>query len=333
MNVENALRKTISLVIVFITLTTCIPLRVSAAPQGLSQQAATAFLPFVTSAPPVQRHLLFAYYYTWFDPTSWDTGKLDLPLLGKYSSDDETVLRQHVLWAKSAGIDGFIVGWRSTTTGNRRLGKLLAIADQENFKILMIYQSLDAARNPFPITTINADFDTFISTFANHPSLRVFAKPMMIWSGIWMYSAQDVDNATKTRRNSLLILGTARDVADYERVAASLDGNAYYWSSVDPLTQGGYQDKLNAMSDAVHQHHGLWIAPAAPGFDARLIGGSKVVPRNDGQTLILEMNAARQSSPDAIGLISWNEFSENTYVEPSVNYGTRYLDVLKSITP
>jgi hypothetical protein len=35
-----------------------------------------------------------------------------------------------------------------------------------------------------------------------------------------------------------------------------------------------------------------------------------------------------QSSPDAIGLISWNEFSENSHVEPSENYGDRYLKVL-----
>ena len=29
-----------------------------------------------------------------------------------------------------------------------------------------------------------------------------------------------------------------------------------------------------------------------------------------------------------MGLISWNEFSENSHVEPSRNYGRRYLDVL-----
>jgi hypothetical protein len=37
------------------------------------------------------------------------------------------------------------------------------------------------------------------------------------------------------------------------------------------------------------------------------------------------------SSPDLLGLISWNEFSENTYVEPSELYGRRYLDVLKEL--
>jgi hypothetical protein len=72
----------------------------------------------------------------------------------------------------------------------------------------------------------------------------------------------------------------------------------------------------------------LWIAPAAPGFDARLIGGTRVVERNEGDTLLQQLETALRSSPDAIGLISWNEFSENTHIEPSQNYGVRYLEVL-----
>jgi hypothetical protein len=32
-----------------------------------------------------------------------------------------------------------------------------------------------------------------------------------------------------------------------------------------------------------------------------------------------------------IGLISWNEFSENSHIEPSENYGSRYLEVLADI--
>ena len=32
-----------------------------------------------------------------------------------------------------------------------------------------------------------------------------------------------------------------------------------------------------------------------------------------------------RSSPDVLGLISWNEFSENTHVEPSEQFGDRYV--------
>jgi len=85
------------------------------------------------------------------------------------------------------------------------------------------------------------------------------------------------------------------------------------------------------MSAAVHADGKYWIAPFAPGFDARLVGGTKAVPRKNGDTLRTEYAAALKSSPDALGLISWNEFSENTYVEPSKDFGRRYLDVLSEL--
>jgi len=56
-------------------------------------------------------------------------------LLGWYSSDDRAVMLQQVQWAKSAGIDGFIVSWKSTDVLNRRLEQLIEVAEQENFKL------------------------------------------------------------------------------------------------------------------------------------------------------------------------------------------------------
>ena len=70
----------------------------------------------------------------------------------------------------------------------------------------------------------------------------------------------------------------------------------------------------------------------APGFDARLVGGTSSIDRMDGETLRAEWNAAISSRPAAVGVISWNEFSENTHVEPSKAYGNRYLDVLAELT-
>jgi hypothetical protein len=114
-------------------------------------------------------------------------------------------------------------------------------------------------------------------------------------------------------------------------VAPFVDGNAYYWASVNPRTYPGQASKLSGMGAAVHARGGLWIPSAAPGFDARKVGGTSVVERREGGTLRAELAAAASSAPDAIGLISWNEFSENTHVEPSRNYGSRYLELLADL--
>lgn len=313
---------------------------------------ALAILPIAASPPthaagePGESPIpVLAYYYIWFDEASWDRAKIDYPALGRYGSDDPEVMRQHVLWAKEAGIDGFIVSWKSTLPLDRRLEQLIEIARDEDFKLAIMYQGLDFHRAAQPIERVAADIDHFISTYAHDPVFDVLGgPPLVIWSGTWEYTAQEIGSVTGTRSlNSgcdwtsdldprcVQLLATERNVDGVERLAGLVDGNAYYWSSVNPDTYPEYPEKLVAMRDAVKETDGIWIAPAAPGFDARMIGGSTLVERRDGDTLRRQLDAAYASSPDAIGLISWNEFSENSHVEPSELHGTTALAVLADV--
>jgi hypothetical protein len=143
-----------------------------------------------------------------------------------------------------------------------------------------------------------------------------------------MYSAADIARVTQLVRPGIMVLASEKSVAGYDRLAESVDGDAYYWSSVNPDTNTGYLEKLVDLSNAIHDHDGLWIAPAAAGFDARQIGGKTIVDRQDGEVLQHELATANASAPDALGVISWNEFSENSHIEPSKKYGFRYLQVL-----
>jgi hypothetical protein len=181
------------------------------------------------------------------------------------------------------------------------------------------------------VSQIDADLSYFIDHYADDPAFSLYEKPLVIWSGTWEYSREDVQNVVLGKREHILILASEKNVDGYARLADLVDGDAYYWSSVNPDTFPNYAGKLTGMSEAVHANGGLWIAPASPGFDARLIGGTTVVDRKDGQTLQTQFSTAMQSSPDAIGLISWNEFSENSHIEPSENYDHRYLRVLANI--
>jgi Glycosyl hydrolase family 71 len=275
---------------------------------------------------------LFAYYYIWFSRSSWSRAKKDLPLIGGYSSSDPAVLRHQIQQAKSAGIGGFIVSWKDTPLNDVRLRLLMTVAAKEHFKLAMIYQGLDFYRHPLPTSKVAADFVKFRDEFASSPVFfRVKGKPLTIWSGTWAFSYDQVAQVTRAVRPSMLVLCTEKNVAGFTRLASITDGDAYYWSSVNPSTQTGYQAKLDRMSQAVHHDGKYWIAPLAPGFDARMVGGQHIVPRNKGQTLRAEYAAAVGSAPNMLGLISWNEFSENSYVEPSKHYGYQSLDVLRQL--
>jgi hypothetical protein len=288
--------------------------------------AATPAAP--AAAPPVP---LLAYYYIWFDTSSWDRAKDDYPELGRYSSDDPAVMARHVELAKRAGIDGFIVSWKSTPNLNRRLEQLSRIAAANRFKLALIYEGLDFHRNPLPVEQVRRDFAEAADRYTRSPAFGIFDRPAVIWSGTWRFSRAEVARAVQPVRDRLLVLASEKDPEGVRRLAGLVDGDAYYWSSADPLRTPEFREKLAAMERTVHGQGGRWIAPAAPGFDARKVGGTKVVERRDGATLVASLGAARASSPDAVGLISWNEFSESSYVEPSRRYGRRYLDVLASL--
>jgi hypothetical protein len=307
---------------------------------GLTACSATLPVPQLRRADPHPQSLaglardtqppVFAYYYIWFDPTSWDHAKRDYPILGRYASDDRQVMRQHIRWAKLAGIEGFIVSWKSTDKLNARLEKLAEIAAQEAFSLALIYQGLDVERKPISVEKVDVDLDYFTAHYRHHPAFAHFARPLVIWSGTWGFTHEEIAMVASHHRRELLLLASERNQRGYERIAALVAGNAYYWSSVNPATYPNYPGKLIAFGQAVHAHHGIWIAPAAPGFDARLLGGTTVVEREDGAILQQQLQGALQSQPEVIGVISWNEFSENSHIEPSEAYGARSLEVLSA---
>jgi hypothetical protein len=329
-------------------LTTCALLALLLLPMAWSPSRAettpTVATPTTSEAPnsgacpdrplgQLDRTPVLAHFYMWFSASSWSRAKTDFPAVGRYSSDQISVVRRQVAQARAAGIDGFMVGWRSTDELNSRLGALRGVAAESNFKLGITYQAQDFNRNRLPVAQVRDDLQQLAATYADDPVFHVLGpRPVVALSGTWNYSADELRSIIEPVEPKLMVLATEKSPQDYERVASVVDGELYYWSSADPQTTGKYRDKLLTMSNLVREHCGTWIAPVAPGFDARQIGGKSVVDRRDGATLRSSWEAALATVPDAIGVISWNEFSENTYIEPSEKYGTRYLDVLRALT-
>jgi LPXTG-motif cell wall-anchored protein len=281
------------------------------------------------SASPVP---VLAYYYQWFNASSWNRAKIDYPLLGRYSSDEGSVMRRQVAWAQQVGIDGFIVSWKGTPTLDRRLRRMVGVAQRARFHLALIYEGLDFHRDPLPLAQVRADLLQFARRYGHAAPFRLFGpRPVVVWSGTWRYTRTQVASVTRAVRGSLLVLASERNAAAYARLADVVDGDAYYWSSADPFHTPGYARKLRSMGRAVHRRHGLWIAPATAGFDARLIGGTRVVSRRGGATLRRSLDVAATTAPDAVGVISWNEFSENSHIEPSRAYGFQELRTLAQV--
>jgi glycosyl hydrolase family 99 len=274
---------------------------------------------------------VLAYYYIWFNASSWNRAKIDYPLAGRYSSDDVAVMRQQVSQAQHAGISGFMVSWKDTPLLDRRLAKIEDVAAAAHFKLGIVFEGRDFHGKPLSMTEVERSFRYLIAHYGKNPVFHIFGKPLVAWSGTWAYTRPELAMVSHAYGAKLTLLAMEKDPAQYQSVAGLFRGDAYYWSSVDPLHTPRYAQKLGEFSAVVHRQGGLWIAPAAPGFDARLVGGTRVISRRNGQTLRLEINAAIGSGADAIGLISWNEYSENSEVEPDRTYGGTALKVIATI--
>jgi len=277
---------------------------------------------------------VFAYYYVWFRPGSWDRAKTDLPLLGAYDSADPAVVAQHIRWAREAGINGFIVSWKHEARLDAPLALLVDEARRQNFKLILLYEGLDFQRNPLPVSQVSSDLQWFLATYGSNPVFDVWGQPAVIWSGTWKFSSPDVAKvrATLRARAKVLLLGSERSASDFAARSALFDGDAYYWSSADPQLTPGYQKRLDDLAAAVRASGGRWVAPIVPGFDARLVGGSSVVSRRSGDTYRASWAGAVSSDPSALGIISWNEFSENSHIEPSRSNQYSYLDLTAQLT-
>ena len=313
---------------------------VAVAPVILGASPAASVAPAPTAAPSASvtavgvRPLVFAYYYIWYTETSWRRAKIDLPQLGKYDSRDRAVVAQQMRWVRDAGIDGLIVSWKHETRLDAALSVVVDEAAKAGVKLILLYQGLDFDRLPLDPGTVGTDLSWFLDRYGSAEPFRIFGgRPLIVWSGTWGYKPTEIAGvrAAIGAPDRALLLGSERSADDYAARARLFDGDAYYWSSPDPLTTPRYQTRLDDLAATVRADGGRWIAPAAPGFDARLIGGTSIVDRRDGQTLRAAWSGALQTNPDVLGVISWNEYSENSHIEPSNTFGDRYLQLTREL--
>ncbi len=272
---------------------------------------------------------VYAYFYQWFDHGSWRRAKMDYPVAGRYSSDDPQVLRHQIDQAQDAGLDGFLTSWKYTPRLNRRLEMLLGAARDRHFDVGVVYEALNFERRPLPIATVRWDMVELVERWGDELRSPRFDRPIIIWTGINEYSLADIRSVRRALGARAYLLASSRSAAKYRHVAELVDGDAYYWSSANPGTPYTHH-RLATIATAVHQHHGIWLAPATAGFDGRTLGHQRVIPRHGGRTLTRSLDDALQSHPDAIGVISWNEWSENTYIEPGERYGRQELTALSA---
>lgn len=292
---------------------------------------------------------LFAFYYPWYGhpegPTgqwrAWDTRPPpNTPVLGLYDSKNEEIFRQHIGYARQAGIDGFLVSWWGFGDFTDQVLQeiILPVAAEEGFPIAIYYEPAESR------VLVRQDFERILTTFGRHPAyMRVDDSPVIYIYGRltrrfdaedWEYIFQGLEEEGLDCFCQAEGLAAAFHLGDvqYDFLFDLFDGVHMYFQAQIPLDLLENLNRANALKATVMGT--TYAATINPGFDNTPWFEEEgfdrlVIERHGGDFYRGTWSAALASDPDWILLTSFNEWHEGTEVEPSEEYGEVYLDLTK----
>ena len=299
------------------------------------QELSSAPLTFPHQTTAALPKLLWAFYYPWYSLSDWSGAMLADHPLSPYLSSDRAVMERHIQQAKEAGIDGFISSWWGPGSyTDQNLKTLLKIAHEKDFWVAIYFETL-TDHGPRPESEIYTWLANVIASYRDHPAyLKVNGKPLIV---VW--ASGEVPLGTWERIFTRLHKEGLDGV--YLAMGYGLDNLTVF----DGLHEYGVFNISNLdqvfknTSRGVHNYGLLsegegakiWAATVQPGYDERLIPGRTGLfqERENGAIYRSTFEAALQSSPDWIYITSWNEWWENTQIEPSELYGDLYLKITR----
>jgi hypothetical protein len=276
---------------------------------------------------------VYAYYFGWYTAGSWGDGRLVDHPVTPYSSSDAGTVNQQVSQAQGAGIDAFIMSWFGPKNGNLTDGvfnELLDISAAHGFHAAA---SVDMQEGGYNASTgeVLDSLRNLINGKVNHPGyLRYNGKPIIyFWNenrfstADWVNMRSQVDPSHST---IWVMEGTNTDLLH------TFDGLYLFniaWSGSFAGTAGGWMSKTYGAG-------GTFYTPTVmPGWDESRISGrtnpTAAQNRDDNQFLINSWNGAISSGADTLLIVSWNEYLENSYIEPSQKLGTAAIDTLRPL--
>ena len=284
---------------------------------------------------------VWVYYMGfWGGEASWDMQAdilTDYPLLGKYDSRDPAVAATQIEQAKGAGIDAFLVSWfglgdQLTTTPV--LNNMLDRASERGFSVGAVVDIYDPKFNSDPSGLVDS-LNWLAHDKANHPAyLRYNGKPVIFFAfqdrlGLSTDQWLSIRNQVDPNRQTIWI-------------AEGINGCCLYGGAMDGMyafnlawAYGSASRFAYEKNQALQNGASMYIPTIHPGWDESKIAARDGRPnptspksRAGGQFLRYSFNGAAFIRPDVILIVSWNEFMENSHIEPSTLYGTQSLDVL-----
>jgi hypothetical protein len=345
-----------------LSLTACVPASQPTLVPSLQTTGPTPSPSVVSPAPPGAPLLVGAYYYPWYgsDGRHWREGYRGTPLLGEYDSTDEGVIDQQITWASEHGIDFFAVSWWGSDSyedGVTR-GPFLRAIEGHAFRFAILYEApgLLGMHNEKieldddAVRRLSEDLIYLAGTTFEHPNyLRIDGRPALFVYLTRTFTGS-VDEAL-ARVRSAVVSETDQDPfligdevywhAPSSRRILPYDGiTAYNMHTSVAGIANGFEEKVRARYQLWAQtaeREGIAFVPSViPGFDDTAVRpevAHPIIARSPDLFAAQLYDALALASGPArmVMITSWNEWHEDTSIEPSEAFGFDYLQVLRGL--
>lgn len=300
---------------------------------------------------------VLAFYYGWYGNPDisgrwfhWEgvdpaqkaiASSTHYPKLGAYDSNDPKVLEQHCRWARLAGIEGFIFSWWGKERPEEKpLPRLLETAAPHRLQVCLYYEEVPEPGNP---QSVLSDWEYLLKRYGSHPAyLKVSGKPVIFVYSRAMGQLSLIQWAIVLETIARRFPPGVCAIADSLSKSASriFDGIHTY------NTVGALAGKpVKQIPQIVEEHfreafqfastfQRIRCATLIPGYDDTKIRKPGIVAqRYEGQLYRAQWEAVWNLNPDWVLITSFNEWHEGSEIEPSVEYGDRYLTLTAQHAP
>lgn len=270
-----------------------------------------------------------------------DIASIYYPLIGPYHGQDPKVLEYHMLTARAAGIEGFIADWYGPGTySDETTAALVKAGEQFHMKVAVCLEEKAFFPGYANVTTRAGVLDE-MERQIRHVLQRHGVSPAYLRRGgrpvFFMFDGHG-DSALGsltlspdeladvlgrfTNETVLLVRG------HYEPAFASAARGCYAWCGDASYRTQFYESAGPARRDGTLDY---WVGVASPGFDDSGVHGwgqaPRVTDRRGTQEYEDNWQQVLTAKPDAVQIVTWNDFQEGTTVEPATEYGHLFLNV------